>query len=531
MGVMFVVVFFFGLLFLWVLLPFLPGLTELRLKTDARPLQVVRDSDVEIRHLSRRYRELVKLPLDPALDRCRQEKRTESGRLEDGSPYTIFGEGGDTQSIDPGRLPKPCRQMILSCGGLQLPPSSVHLLEIYSAGPLTAGAGSVFRAILCDGPVELGARSTTLRWLHAEGGIRTSPGCRLLGRTSADGTMRLSSAGRFERLNAPRIEFGVPREDALPAQGLKPLKPEQIHNLADARASRWLVRGKLKLAAGSLIPNDLVVTGKLEIGEGSRIEGSIKSHGDLLLSRGVTVTGGIMSERDIELATGCKIGGPIVAERQISIAAGCVLGVADRPSTVSAKRIRIAPGVVCHGTVWAHEDGVLLGPVQEALPLDPFSPPAQGETSHYLTDVAPPAAESVANPAATSEPDSSAAFIAPAAAAAGIVAATELETPPVESITPVAQETIAAEEPEAAPAQEEPRRPTSDAAPQSDSAPPSGAASREDVPAAPEVEMPVVWPRHVTLPLGTREVDSPITITLLRAEGSSTGSAAMEKGA
>ena len=46
-----------------------------------------------------------------------------------------------------------------------------------------------------------------------------------------------------------------------------------------------------------------------------------------------------------------------MAERSISVAEGTVFGTATRPTTVTAENISIEPGVVAHGTVWAHVDG------------------------------------------------------------------------------------------------------------------------------------------------------------------------------
>ena len=91
--------------------------------------------------------------------------------------------------------------------------------------------------------------------------------------------------------------------------------------------------------------------------------GNIKSHGDMHLERGVEVDGSVVSQRDITFDPGCRIYGPVMAERSITVGEGTIFGTATRPTTVTAENISIEPGVVAHGTVWAHVDGrVVLDP-------------------------------------------------------------------------------------------------------------------------------------------------------------------------
>ena len=361
MGLTFAVFVFFGLLLVWVLLPFLPGLNEVRRKTDAKPLPIDHDSEVDIRHPARRFRAFVKNPLATTLDRCRLEGRDESGALEDGTGFLVLAKAGDLHGVSGAQSREGCRQVVFSTRSLELPPQANFPLELYGEDSVEAGSDSVFRAILAEESIRLGERCTTLRWIHAGGSIRTAPGCRLMGRASADGAMRLASGCRFERLHAPRIEFGSPVPPEAPFAEGKALQPYQVLNVAEAKAGRWLIKGALYVGARKVVTADLVATGRVEIGEGTRIEGSIKSHKDMVLSRGAVVTGSVVSGRSITLGEGCRIHGPIIAEETVTIAASCLLGSPDSQTTVSAKKIFVAPGVVCHGSVWAHEEGVLSG--------------------------------------------------------------------------------------------------------------------------------------------------------------------------
>jgi hypothetical protein len=361
MGLTFAVLFFFGLFLVWVLLAFLPGLNEIQRKTDAKPLPIAHDSEVDIRYLAQRFRAFVKIPLSPILERCQLENRNEETVLEDGTPVLLLGKDGAAGSIPGAQSRGGARHLVLSAGTLDLPPKSTFPLDLYSEGSIEGANDCTYRAILAEESIRLGPRSTTLRWMHAGRSIQAAPGCRLLGRVSADGAVRLASGCRFVRLHAPRIEFGAPLFLDPPSPAGRPLQPSDVPHLVEAKAGRWLVKGTCKLGVGKLVTANLVATGGLEIGRETKIEGSIKSHKDMVLSRRVIVNGSVVSGRSLEIAEGCQIRGPIIAEENLIIGARCVLGTPDCRTTVTAKKIFISPGVICHGTVWAHEEGLLSG--------------------------------------------------------------------------------------------------------------------------------------------------------------------------
>ena len=58
-----------------------------------------------------------------------------------------------------------------------------------------------------------------------------------------------------------------------------------------------------------------------------------------------------MSRRD------CIVHGALVGERDIFIDERARIGSEARPTTVTAERIYVAPGVVSHGLVWTRRHG------------------------------------------------------------------------------------------------------------------------------------------------------------------------------
>ena len=193
----------------WILLALAPAILEMRRKTDAEPLNVVRRSETDIRHFANGFREFLHRHFAPLLADCMESGVPVVGILEDGTPFRMLPEGRETApDLGTGSGDTQEQELTLACGNLHLPGKRAYLREIYAKGSLHAGEGSALRAALAEQSVYLGAGSTTFRWLHAGADIHADPDCRLFGRVSADRLIQLADGCRFERLHAPRIEFG-----------------------------------------------------------------------------------------------------------------------------------------------------------------------------------------------------------------------------------------------------------------------------------------------------------------------------------
>lgn len=380
--------FFFALAVALAVLPFVPAILEWRRKLDAEPLTVAYASSVDVRHFANSFREFVELRLRGTVDQCRETGRAERGTLDDGTRYAAFGEG-DAPLFTAEELENRASHHLIAVGGnIDLPAETMFLPEIYADGSVRGGEGNIYRAILAGEAIILGRESMSLRWLHATRAIVAQAGTILFGRASADEFIRLERGCRFERLNAPRVEFCYQAEAGEFAGGMTyresaVLKSRDLPNHIEVKAGRWLVSGNLELPPGRILKANVVVTGSMRIRTGTHVVGSIKSHKDMVLEKGVEVDGSVLSERDITFEKGCRIYGPVMAERDISVGEGVVFGTATRPTTVVAERIFVEPGAVAHGTVWAHTDGrVVLSSssgwkkdrTENEAPADPAQP-------------------------------------------------------------------------------------------------------------------------------------------------------------
>ncbi|MBV9086384.1 MAG: polymer-forming cytoskeletal protein, partial [Acidobacteriaceae bacterium] len=212
---------------------------------------------------------------------------------------------------------------------------------------------NVMRAVLGERDIFLGQESRVMRWLHAGNDAYISRGSAVYGRLSAEHAVYLWPGCTFERVHAPRVAcvWG----DA----GFPIARTTVISNCSrlDMPIRRWRVAGDFQLQPGEELAGNIVGDGNVCIGQDCRLQGAVKSHGRAVVSSGAEVDGSIVSITDVEIVGDSFVRGPVLAEGEISIGAGAQIGAPNMPTTVSARRIRIAPGALVHGTVWARESG------------------------------------------------------------------------------------------------------------------------------------------------------------------------------
>ena len=324
-------------------IPLTPAIRELVSKRDAGPL-VTRKDDGKIDNFAKSLRARCEV-FQPWLERCSARSRNELLDLAEGRLLVIGTEG-------PWDGAKQTDVLVLCARRTELPDSFRSLKDFYCKDSVRTGHGNVFRALLSDADIALGNGTQILRWVHAESHLAAARDCVLFGRASAGKSMTLSPEIRFERIHAPVIY------SAAEAAGMV-LRSESapFSKLAQAGMGRTRVHGLVHLVREEEHYGDLVATKRLELEESACVFGSVKANGDVYLHERAEVDGSVVSTKRIYVSPGCFIKGPIIAEHEIVINPGVQVGLAASPTTVSAPRIRIAPGSVLHGTVWARVEG------------------------------------------------------------------------------------------------------------------------------------------------------------------------------
>ena len=227
--------------------------------------------------------------------------------------------------------------------------------HIYAKNNLSSQGRNVFAAILCEKDFCLGESSRLLRWLHAEGMITIQPGCILGGRVSAGQRIVLGAGCKFERVHAPTIvSAGLDTPGIEVPQPDEPVVGERVTN-------RIVVKKDFTLRPGEFLRSNVVAGRRIQLAEGTQVVGSLKSKAAMELDSGVLIQGSLVSASDLRIGPAGFVLGPVLAERELVIGSGTHIGTPDHLTTVSAPRIRIAPGAHIHGTLWAREEGLVEG--------------------------------------------------------------------------------------------------------------------------------------------------------------------------
>lgn len=344
------------------LLPLAPALLEWRRPTDAKPLNVVREYGGHIAHFATRFQSLVNAQLRPLLDKAATGHAPVKETLPDGTRVMALPGGSTLREGDQSAGIRETTHWVLAAGDLSLVGEHIFSGEIYVDGTLSSGSGLVLRAVLAKGDIHLGSDAYVLRWLHADGVVTAGENSHLYGRASAGQRLVLARACRFVRMYAPRIEFmpvSLPAT-ASPCQTLhRRIAFEMPQGLHSSSKGRWLIRGNLTMTANTWHRGHLIASEALHVEAGAFVLGSVKGR-NVLLGSGSRVHGSVVAGARVVMECDCQTMGPIVAEDMVEIGPRCVVGSPAFPTTITAPRIRIAPGAVVHGSIWAREEGEVL---------------------------------------------------------------------------------------------------------------------------------------------------------------------------
>ncbi|HEX4934154.1 MAG TPA: hypothetical protein VFV33_13285 [Gemmatimonadaceae bacterium] len=365
----------------WVLLPLIPALRELLAPTDAEPLSAVGQDAGDLTVFAEGFRDYLSRQLPPTGDRATalddgageetpggnatatDVARTEPprvGTLRDGTPFVqLAGDAAPLRELAraDGSIPR----VVITDGAVALPGGETFPLEVHARGALQAGDGTIFRALLGEDDLALGAGSEVLRWVHAERTLRLAAGCTVHGRASASGHILLGPDVAFARIRAGRIaavsDVAAPdlpdalhEPPALPPviTGTAKLPPGTVRERGFTR-----VRGDLTVPAGATLVGSLVVEGHLMVGEGGRIGGSVKVHGDCTLGDDVVIDGGIVSRRGVRLGRRCAVRGAVAAEGDVTIGGGSWVGSSTTPASIAAEWVTLERDAQVFGAITA----------------------------------------------------------------------------------------------------------------------------------------------------------------------------------
>jgi molybdopterin-binding protein len=319
-------------------LPLVPSLRELHRRRDASPLPT-RTDDGKVENFAESLREYM-APLV-------ELNGSDTCRLRDGAVGCILRAAGVPALPD-----TPVEYPIYAPQSLTLPVPVCLLRELYVRGDLRVAGESLLRAVLVEGNASLGERTSIARWIHALGDLEAGPEARLFGRASAGGSITLRHGCVFERLRASVIYGGT---QGKPIHEYSPVW--RGTGLNDMRLGRVRSGGDFHLRDSDAFHGHIVAAGRVAIGENVLVIGNVKARTDLEIGSGTNLEGTAVSRGALSIAQRCYVKGPVLSEEEVIIGAGTQIGSPASPTTVSAPRVRLAPGAVVCGSIWARETG------------------------------------------------------------------------------------------------------------------------------------------------------------------------------
>ena len=227
---------------------------------------------------------------------------------------------------------------------------------IYAREQLVTRGSSVLSAVLGEKDILLGENTKVLCWIHAQGTVTVGARSVMYGRLSAGNEVQLGPGCSFERVHAPAVTI----VGGAPAIALDPASTEEA-SILERVLDRLRVRQDFILREREYLRSNVVAGGQIYLSQGSHVTGSLKSNRAMELEPHVRIDGSLVSASTLRIGGGCLVLGPVLAEGELTIESGTQVGTPQRPTTVRAPRIRIAPGVTIHGSLWAHEHGQVSG--------------------------------------------------------------------------------------------------------------------------------------------------------------------------
>lgn len=332
----------------WIAIPFIPALFELLRPRDAAPLNAVGQDAGKLTYFATSFTE--RMTSEGLLGTSVPPK------LSDGTKVRVHNT---MEPLVTSRAP--ITDVVVMMDDTPLPDGASIATECLARRTFHSGANGTYRAILGQRDVQLGAGSTVLRWVHANGRLEAATGSRLLGRATSDREILMEPGVQFDRLDAPMVRVGgggTMETPIMPTSAYAPFVPDHAIALGHGY---WRVTGDLVVPTDMSLAGSVIVRGNVVVSEGARIEGSIKAHGTIHVKPAAVIMGAVTARGRIVIEDGARLSGPVISETKVTMGSS-VVGIASHRTTVTAPRVELRSGATVYGAVMAADGGLTVKP-------------------------------------------------------------------------------------------------------------------------------------------------------------------------
>ena len=330
---------------LMIVLPFVPGLTEVWKPKDRYPLPIDMDYSRDPRYLGKSARKIFKRGL--------------KGKTNEPGTHTIIFSTDEVVEISNKRKVEDSTvitNVLYINEELESEPGVHFENDIYSLGEVTIGEDNLVRTIAGDSNITLGKGSTVVRWIDSEKDIFVESGCDLGHSTSAVGSIKLSNDVHFRRLFGSPVSIGNSKTVSIQSS-VPVVYPKDIESIADIATYK---PSDTKIESGYTTSKSIIADHDVKTGDNCTFGGSIKCHGDLEIGDNCTVSGNLFAEGCITIGKNCTIRGSVFSQCGVTISEGSQIGVPDEYVSVIGKQaIVLKDNINIYGYLLTEGQGVV----------------------------------------------------------------------------------------------------------------------------------------------------------------------------
>jgi hypothetical protein len=338
-------------------LPFFPGICEFYNAQDSSPLYIDMNYSKDPRYFAVSFRKkLMDSLAEHTMDGVHEFQLSKHETIEI-MDHTTLANGNSLKNI--------CyvRKDIHSENNV------VFEKEVYAHGGAKLGENNILRGLACDGNIHALSGTRFVRWLDANGCIRTETGCNLGISASCLGTLSLAPKCVFKRLygfpiitcdsyvNIPPFG-GEPAVFEAAVAAFQQDNPET--NEPVVTVSETIERNATHIPPNSQKECTIITPHCLTIGEYSVISGHIKTNGKFTTGNNVIIAGNLFADGDIHLGPNCRVIGTIFTQGHITLDEGVIVGSKGQTKSVIGKKgITIRCPVMVYGYIMTEGTGIV----------------------------------------------------------------------------------------------------------------------------------------------------------------------------